>query len=263
MDLGLNGKSVIVTAASKGLGKASALEFAREGAHVLISSRNEEALKDTVEEITQETGNTNIDYAVCDMKNADDIQNLVEKAVSWNGTVDVLVNNAGGPPAGRFLDMTDDEWYHSFELNVLSFVRTIRAAVPYMQKQKRGAIVNLASSSIYQSLDNLVLSNTMRPGIVGLSKTLAQELGEDNILINTVGPGTIKTDRILELKQIVADKKDIPVNQVIEADEKSIPMKRYGKPEEFAKAIVFLGSGANTYITGQTLVVDGGAVKAL
>ncbi|RKQ35638.1 SDR family oxidoreductase [Oceanobacillus halophilus] len=263
MDLELNGKSVIVTAASKGLGKASAMEFAKEGAHVLISSRNEDALKSTVDELKQVTGNFNVDYTVCDMKNEDDIKELVDKAVSWNGTVDVLVNNAGGPPAGSFLDMTDDDWYHAFELNLLSFVRTIRAVVPYMQKQKRGTIVNLASSSIYQSLDNLVLSNTMRPGIVGLSKTLAQELGQDNILINTVGPGTIKTDRILELKQMVADKQNSSIEQVIDADEETIPMKRYGKPEEFAKAIVFLASGANTYITGQTLVVDGGAVRAL
>ncbi|WP_085991292.1 SDR family oxidoreductase [Oceanobacillus senegalensis] len=257
MDLGLEGKSVIVTAASKGLGKASAMEFAREGAYVLISSRNKEQLETAVAEIKENTGNQQIDYAVCDMKNANDIQKLVEKAVSWNGTVDVLVNNAGGPPAGSFLDMTDEEWYHAFELNLLSFVRTIRAVAPYMQRQKRGAIVNLASSSIKQSIDGLVLSNTMRPGIVGLSKTLARELGEDNIVINTVGPGVIKTDRISELT------KNSGEQSISLANESEIPMGRYGEPEEFAKAIVFLASGANTYITGQTLVVEGGNVRAL
>jgi 3-oxoacyl-[acyl-carrier protein] reductase len=263
MDLGLKEKSVIVTAASKGLGKASALEFAKEGAHVLISSRSEDELKLAVEEIKRETRNEHVDYMVCDMKKAEDMERLVKKAVSWNGTVDVLVNNAGGPPAGKFLDMTDEEWYHAFELNLLSFVRMIRTVVPHMKKQKRGAIVNLASSSMYQSLDNLVLSNTMRPGVVGLSKTLARELAEDNILINTVGPGIIQTDRINELYQFAADQQGIPFKQVIEEEEKTIPMGRFGKPEEFAKAIVFLGSGANTYITGQTLVVDGGSVRAL
>ncbi|GAB3068942.1 SDR family oxidoreductase [Virgibacillus ainsalahensis] len=263
MDLELKGKSVIVTAASKGLGRAVALEFAREGAHVLISSRNEEALEGAVKAIKEETGNSNIDFAVCDMKQPKQIKQLVDKAVAWNGGVDVLINNAGGPPAGKFMDMADEDWYHAFELNLLSFVRTIREAVPYMKKQKYGHIVNLASSSIKQTLDNLVLSNTMRPGIAGLAKTLSQELGEDNILINTVGPGTIETDRIMELNQSKADIQGDTPETIKKEAQQQIPMKRYGEPHEFAKAIVFLASGANTYITGQSLIVDGGLVKAL
>lgn len=263
MELDLKGKSVIVTAASNGLGKAIATEFAREGANVLISSRTEESLQKVVREIKQETDNEQIDYVVCDMKNPNQINQLVEKAVLWNGTVDVLINNAGGPPSGSFMDMSDDDWYHAFELNLLSFVRTIRAVVPIMQKQNRGHIVNLASSSIKQSLDDLVLSNTMRPGIVGLAKTLAQELSADNILVNTVGPGTIETDRIVELNKAKAKKQHISTEIAMEKEEQTIPMKRFGQPEEFAKAIVFLASGANTYITGQSLIVDGGQVKAL
>jgi 3-oxoacyl-[acyl-carrier protein] reductase len=263
MDLHLDGKSVVVTAASKGLGKAIAMAFAKEKARVLLSSRNEKALKAAMEEIKKETGNENIDYAVCDMKNETDIKELINKAVEWNGTVDVLINNAGGPPAGSFMSMSDEDWYHAFELNLLSFVRTTRAAVPYMKKQQRGHIVNLASSSIKQSIDNLVLSNTMRPGIVGLSKTLAQELSEDNILVNTVGPGTIKTDRIQELNEVRAEKEQISVEELTRKTEESIPMRRFGRPEEFANAVVFLASGANTYITGQSLIVDGGQVKAL
>lgn len=263
MDLFLKGKSVIVTAASKGLGRAIATEFAREGAHVLIASRNEKALQETVTSIKQETSNQTVDYAVCDMKDPEAIKSLVEKAFKWNGTVDVLINNAGGPPAGKFLDMSDDDWYHAFELNLLSFIRTTREVVPFMKKQKTGHIVNVASSSIKQSLDNLVLSNTMRPGIVGLAKSLSQELGEDNILINTVGPGTIETDRISELNQRKADESGIPVDEIKANAESQVPMNRYGQPEEFARAIVFLASGANTYITGQSLIVDGGLVKAL
>ena len=263
MDLELKGKSVIITAGSKGLGRAIAKEFAKEGAHVLLSSRDEEALHLAVQEIKQETGNEQVDYTVCDMKDSEAIDRLVEKALSWNGTIDVLINNAGGPPAGSFMDMSDDDWYHAFELNLLSFVRTIRAVVPFMQKQNRGHIVNLASSSIKQSLDQLVLSNTMRPGIVGLSKTLAQELSADNILVNTVGPGTVETDRILELYKVRAEKRQVSVETIIEETENQIPMKRFGQPEEFAKAVVFLASGANTYITGQSLIIDSGQVKAL
>lgn len=263
MELELSGKSVIVTAASKGLGKAIAKEFAREGAHVLISSRNAEALRSTVAEIKRDTGNEQVDFSVCDMKDTKAIKELVTKASERNGTVDVLINNAGGPPSGSFMDMSDEDWYHSFELNLLSFVRAIRSVVPIMQKQNRGHIVNIASSSIKQSLDHLVLSNTMRPGIVGLSKTLAQELSADNILVNTVGPGTIETDRIIDLNKTKAAQKQVSLESVMEESEQQIPMKRFGQPEEFAKAVVFLASGANTYITGQSIVIDGGQVKAL
>lgn len=263
MDLQLKGKSVVVTAASKGLGRAIAAQFAREGAYVLISSRDEKALNATVREIKEETGNERVSYTVCDMKSAADIKAMVEYAAKITGSVDVLVNNAGGPPAGKFTDMSDEDWYHAFELNLLSFIRTAREVIPYMKKQGGGHIVNIASSSIKQSLNNLVLSNTIRPGIVGLAKSLAREHGEDNILVNTVGPGTIETDRIVELNRKRAKAQGKPVEQIAGEAVQQIPMKRLGEPAEFAKAIVFLGSGVNTYITGQSLIVDGGQVKAL
>ncbi|WP_226037105.1 SDR family oxidoreductase [Aquibacillus saliphilus] len=263
MELHLDGKSVIVTAASKGLGKATAIEYAKEGAHVLISSRDEQELIKTVEEIKSKTGNTKIDFAVCDVTSSEQIKEMVKKCVDINGTVDVLVNNAGGPPAGTFDQFSDQDWQRAFELNLLSFIRIIREVLPYMKKQKRGHIVNIASSSIKQSLDNLLLSNTFRPGIVGLAKSLSQELSVDNILINTVGPGTIETDRIIDLNRIQSEKSNQTFEQLHSKIEQSIPMGRLGQPEEFAKAIVFFGSGANTYITGQSLIVDGGLVKAL
>ncbi len=263
MDLGLKGKSVIVTAASKGIGRATAAEFAREGAHVLLASRSGENLKTAKAAIIKETQNEHIDYIVCDMKDPEAIEQMVAKAAELNGTVDVLINNAGGPPAGKFMDMGDEDWQHAFELNLLSFIRTTRAAVPYMQKQKQGHIVNLASSSIKQSIDNLVLSNTMRPGIVGLAKSLSQELGQDNILVNTIGPGTIETDRIQQLNEIRAEQEGVTADKLKEQAERSIPAGRYGQPEEFAKAVVFLASDANTYITGQSFVIDGGALKTL
>ncbi|HET7578331.1 MAG TPA: SDR family oxidoreductase [Bacillales bacterium] len=263
MDLGLQGKSVVVMAASKGLGRASAQQFAAEGAHVVIASRNEEELRKTQEEIRSETGNDHVAYAVCDITKPEDIQNLVGKAVELNGTVDVLINNAGGPPAGGFDNVNDEQWQKAFELNLLSFVRAVREVLPHMRKQGSGHIINFASSSIKQPIDHLILSNTFRAGIVGLAKSLSQELAKDNILINTVGPGRIATDRVAHLDGVKADKLGVSAEEVKAQSEKGIPMGRYGEPEEFAKTVVFLCSQANTYVTGQSLLVDGGMVKAL
>ncbi|MEQ6378700.1 SDR family oxidoreductase [Bacillaceae bacterium S4-13-58] len=263
MSEGFNGKTVIVTAGSKGLGKATALEFAQRGANVVVSSRNEESLQKTVEEIKMGTGNANVHYVVCDITNYDSIKNLVEKTVSLFDTVDVLINNSGGPPAGSFDSLSDEQWQKAFELNLLSFTRLIREVLPHMRKSGGGHIVNFASSSIKQTLDHLILSNTFRAGVIGLSKSLSQELSQDNILINTVGPGRIATDRVAELDQMRASQLGVSYEEVRSSTEKSIPMGRYGTPDEFAKVVVFLCSEDNTYVTGQALLVDGGLVKAL
>lgn len=263
MDLGLEGKSVIVTAASKGLGKASAKQFAAEGANVLISSRNEAQLKAAVKEIQSETGSNKISFATCDITEPEDIKRMVELAVQLHGTVDVLVNNAGGPPAGDFDQFLDQQWQKAFELNLLSFVRTIRHVLPHMRETGAGRIVNIASSSIKQPIDHLILSNTFRAGITGLSKSLSQELAADGILINTVGPGRIATGRVRHLDENRADQLNISYEQIKQSSEKAIPLGRYGNPKEFARVIVFLCSEANSYMTGQSLLVDGGMVKAL
>lgn len=263
MDLGLKGKSVIVAASSKGLGRAIAQQFAEEGAHVLISSRSEEELKQAVEEIKEKTGNKEVRYQVCDVTDAQQIKRLVATAIAWNGRVDVLINNAGGPPAGVFDDFSDEDWQRAFELNLLSFIRLIREVLPSMRESGAGRIVNVASSSVKESLDNLTLSNTFRAGIVGLSKNLSRELAKENILINTVGPGRFSTERVKHLNEILANKLGTTFEEVRKKSEKTIPMGRLGEPEEFAKVVVFLASGANTYLTGQTIVVDGGLVKAL
>jgi len=188
----------------------------------------------------------------------------VKNVAANEGGIDVLVNNAGGPPAGGFLEMEDADWQAAFEQNLLSVVRASRAAIPYMQKNTDGGrIVNVTSSSIKQAIDYLVLSNTMRPGVLGLTKSLAQEFASDQILVNTVGPGKIATNRITQLMEATAKKKGESVEDVQRAQMAEIPMGRLGKPEEFAKAVLFLGSFANTYITGQGLVVDGASVQAL
>ncbi|WP_313892534.1 SDR family oxidoreductase [Psychrobacillus sp.] len=263
MDLGLSNKRVIVTASSKGLGKATALQFAKEGAKVLISSRNEEDLKKTAEELKIASNNLEIYYAVCDVTNENDIYRLFETATAKLGGVDILVNNAGGPSPGSFAQVTDDDWYTAFEKNLLSYIRSIRLALPYMKEQNFGRIVNISSSSTKEVLDGLILSNTFRLGMVGLSKSIAREYAAHNILINTVGPGRIQTDRITELDQIIADKKNVSIEEVQENIKQTIPIGRYGDPKEFANIIAFLCSEANTYMTGQNLVVDGGALKAL
>lgn len=262
MDLGLKGKNVLVLASSKGLGKACALEFAREGANIMLTSRDEEQLSRTAEEIKAETGAT-VHYKKCDITQRNEIDELVAETVEKLGSVDVLVNNAGGPPAGLFNDFEDEHWQGAFELTLLSLVRTVRAVTPNMRRNGGGRIVNIASSSFKQPIDGLILSNTFRTAINGLSKSLSQELGKDRILINTIGPGRIGTDRIGELDQMVADKKGVTAEEVKAGMESGIPLGRYGKPEEFAKMVVFLCSGANTYITGQSLLIDGGMVKAL
>lgn len=263
MDLGLNGKSVIVTAASKGLGKASAKVFAAEGAKVLIASRDQSQLEKTVNDIRSLTANENVSFITCDIKKPAEIEQMIEYAVQLYSTVDVLVNNAGGPPAGGFDQFQDEDWQHAFELNLLSFVRTIRGVLPYMRANGSGRIVNIASSSIKQSIDNLILSNTFRAGITGLSKSLSREWASNDILINTIGPGRIATDRVRQLDETKAKKLNASYEEIKRDSEQTIPMGRYGNPDEFARVVAFLCSEANTYMTGQSLVVDGGMVKAL
>ncbi|WP_078393576.1 SDR family oxidoreductase [Shouchella patagoniensis] len=263
MDLKLTGKSVIVMAASKGLGKATAELFAHEGAKVVIASRDERELSRAVEEIKKSTNNHAVEYHVCDVTNKEEIKAVVAFAKEKHGTVDVLVNNSGGPPAGTFNQFDDEDWQKAYELNLLSYIRAIREVLPHMREQGGGHIVNFASSSIKQSLDNLLLSNTFRAGVVGLAKSLAQELSQDNILINTLGPGRIATGRVESLDRTKAERNGVTYEEIKEAEEYAIPMRRYGHPAEFARQAVFLCSGANTYVTGQALLVDGGLVKAL
>ncbi|TAA72595.1 SDR family oxidoreductase [Planococcus salinarum] len=263
MDLGLKDKVVAVMASSKGLGKATAMEFAKEGAIVFISSRSEEKLQQTAEDIKKESGNDQVFYKSCDMTSDQDISKFFSFVAEKAGRVDVLINNTGGPKAGGFDGVTDEDWYQAFDQNLLSYIRASRAVLPYMKEQQFGRIINVSSSSTKEVLDGLILSNTFRAGMVGFAKTLAREVAEDNILVNTVGPGKIATDRVAELNQVAADKQNLTVEQVVENTEKQIPRGRMGQPEEFAKILVFLASSANSYMTGQSLVVDGGLLKAL
>ena len=261
MDVELKGKTALVFAASQGLGKAIAARLAEEGANVMIASRSEEKLAQVAEEISY-LGSGQVLHKTADVTKTQDIQDVIQYTVDTFGTIDILINNTGGPKAGNFLSLTDDDWKHAFELNLLSYIRIIREVVPVMKKSG-GRIVNIASSSIKEPIAGLILSNTFRTGIVGLTKTLASELAEDGILINTVAPGRIATDRVKELDTIRAEKLGVDVSEIEEEMRNQIPLKRYGQPEEFAKAVAFLVSGANSYMTGQSFLIDGGMVKSI
>lgn len=263
MDLQLKDKIVLVTASSKGLGKATALEFAKEGATVIVSSRNQDTLNQTVAEIKQISNNSQVYAKTCDMSSVEDIDLLFTYVTSQFGGVDILINNTGGPTAGGFNDVSDNDWMAAFEKNLLSYIRTTRATLPHMQKNGFGRIINISSSSTKEVIDGLILSNTFRSGMVGLTKSLAREYAKHNILVNTIGPGRIATDRVAELDAIAADRLSISIEEMVKRSESLIPYGRYGQPEEFAKVVLFLASPANTYMTGQSLVIDGGMLKAL
>lgn len=260
MNLGLTDKSVIVCASSAGLGRATALEFAREGANVMFCGRREAQLHQAVSEVARETGRE-AKYTVADLTQAADIERLIEATVSQFGGIFTLVNNGGGPPAGSFDQLDDRAWQKAFELNLLSYVRCIRAALPFLRRGG-GRIVNFTSSSVKSPIEGLILSNTFRTGVLGLSKTLASELGREGVLVNVLGPGRVQTDRINEIDVLRAQKAGVSVQEVRADTCKIIPLGRYGTPEELARVAVFLGSPANTYVTGQALLVDGGLVKA-
>ncbi|MDF0725433.1 SDR family oxidoreductase [Cytobacillus sp. S13-E01] len=261
MDLQLNGKTALVIASSQGLGKAIAKQLVEEGTNVMLTSRNAEKLESVQQELLQ-IGKGKVSFFQADITKLEDIKNVVDKTVVEFGGIDVLVNNAGGPQAGTFDSLSDEQWQQAFELNLLSYIRVIRETLPYLRKQG-GKIVNIASSSIKEPIPGLLLSNTFRLGIVGLTKTLASELGPDNILINTVAPGRIATDRVAFLDQVNADKQGVTKADIEVKMKQNIPLGRYGEPEEFAKVVTFFLSGANTYMTGNSYLVDGGMVKSI
>ncbi|AWB46305.1 3-oxoacyl-ACP reductase [Paenibacillus sp. CAA11] len=261
MDMGLQGKKALVIASSRGLGKAIAGQLAAEGADVMLSSRSGDKLQEVQAEL-QQLGAGTIHYYPADITSKEEIDALVKHTGETFGKIDILVNNAGGPPSASFEELDDEAWQKAFELNLLSYVRLTRAVLPYM-KGLGGRIVNLASISVKQPIPGLILSNTFRMGIVGLTKTLSRELAPYSILVNTIAPGKIETDRIAELNQSRAEKSGQSVESISEQEQSKIPLGRYGTPEEFARAALFLLSGANTYITGTTLVVDGGLIEAI
>jgi 3-oxoacyl-[acyl-carrier protein] reductase len=266
MDLGLAGKSVLVAAASKGLGRASAELFAAEGAKVAICSRSEAAITRAAEEIGRTTGSRTILPVTADVSTLEGCETFVQTALAAYAAIDVLVVNAGGPPPGRFDDLDDPAWRKAFDLTLMSAVRLTRLVLPQMRKQKNGSIVYSTSTSVRQPTQylNLILSNALRASVHGMLKTLSSDLAKEGIRVNAVQPGRIMTDRIIELDTDNAKRQGTTPEAIRKRYEDTIiPMGRYGRPEEFAAAIVFIASPRASYITGVSLQVDGGMLQSM
>ena len=262
MDFGLKGKRALVLAASRGLGYASALGLAREGCKLVICSRDQARIEAAADAIRKETG-ADVKALVADVSSASEAKRLVDAAVSAYGGLEIVVHNAGGPPAGETLQMTEEQWQKAFEQNLLSFTRIVGAAAPEMKKAGYGRVLTIASASIKQPIPNLALSNALRAGVWGIAKTLSRELAPQGILVNVIAPGRIDTERIAELDQANAQKSGKSVEDVRKASIGGIPLGRLGRPEELANLVVFLASQAGSYITGQAITVDGAAGTAL
>ena len=257
MDLKLTNKVAIVLAASKGLGKAIALALAAEGAKVVIGSRDQAELDKAAAEIEQITGNAVVAIAV-DVSDGEQVKGFIAQVADSFGRIDILLNNGGGPPFDKFENFDEDAWQKAFELTLLSFARTSRLVLPHMKKTGSGRIINIISGSVKSVLGNSVLSTSMRMGVVGMAKLMADELGPYNITVNNVAPGMILTDR---LKHTLP--KDADPEVALKEKAKNIPLARIGKPEELAALVAFLASEQASYISGTTIQVDGGANRGI
>lgn len=263
MDLGLTGKVAIVAASSTGIGKSVALGLAAEGAQLALCARRAEPLAETAAEIRELHPSVQLIQVVCDLTHAAAISRLVATTMERFGTVEILFTNAGGPPAGTFEELNDDQWEASFQLTLMSAVRLIREVTPHMKRQHWGRIINLTSISVKQPVAGLILSNSLRSAVVGMAKTLSQELAADNILVNNVCPGYARTDRLAELAEKQAALRDTTPDAIFEEWGREIPLRRVAEPEEIANLVVFLASEKSSYITGATIQVDGGWIKAM
>lgn len=261
MNFGLKGKRALVLASSSGLGFASAKALAAEGAMVAVCSREQARADEAAKKLKIATDASVFAYEV-DVAKADSLEGLFNKVPTELGGLDVLICNAGGPPPGGFSALDEAKWDFAYQLTLQSVVRSVRHALPHLKKNG-GSILVIGSSSMKQPIPNLMLSNVFRPAIQGLCKTLASELAPDGIRVNCISPGRVATERIDQLDKAKAEKLDMSVEEIKKQSLASIPMGRLGDPEEFGKVAAFLSSDAASYITGSTLFVDGGSVKAL
>ena len=259
MDTGLHGRRALVTAASRGLGFATARALAAEGCRVVISSSDEKRIQAAAQTLRDE--GQDVVARAADVSQADQCRDLVEWATTTLGGLDVLVNNTRGPTFGTVADLDDRAWTDAFNLVLMSAVRMTRASLPALRRA-RGAIVNLTSIAAHQPVDYLVLSNALRPAVVAMGKTLAKEAAPE-VRVNSILTGRFETDRIVEENRHQATTLGVDVGEVRARSIRTIPLGRYGRPEELAAAVVFLAGEASSFITGATLAVDGGEYRGL
>jgi 3-oxoacyl-[acyl-carrier protein] reductase len=262
MDLALHDKVAIVGGASKGLGRACAEVLAREGARVAICSRTQADLEQAAREIRDTTG-ANVLVCAGDLDNYDTIRHLVASTVDHFGRLDIMVNNSGGPPLARAHNATEEQWATAVQRSLLFFARMSREAIPHLKRQGGGRIINILASTVYQPIPNLALSGVTRMGVVAFAKSLADEVGRDGILINNVCPGSILSERMLSNVTARAKELGISVDEALAQRAAETAVGRIGEPRELAYLVAFLASGKSSYITGTTILVDGGLVRSV
>lgn len=262
MELGLKGRGVIVAASSEGIGRATAEAFAREGAQVAMCARTEKTLREAAGQIRRETG-AEVLAEPLDVTDAAAVQRFTESVAKQFGRIDVCVTNAGGPPAKDFLSVSADEWRKAADTNFMSVVHFARAVIPYMQRHRWGRIITITSVTVKQPVEALVMSNAVRAAVVGLVKSLSNEFGKDGILVNNVAPGYTATERLKELAGVRALAAGTSPQKIYEQWAADAPLKRLGEPREIADVIVWLASERASYITGQTILADGGVYRGL
>ncbi len=261
MDLKLKNKTALVVAASSGIGKATAEELIKEGCKVAICSSNKENLLRAVDDIKLKY-NVEPLWNVCDINNLQDIEKTVQTFNEKFGSIEILVNNCGGPVPGFFEDLNDNNWEHAYGQVLMSTIRFTRLVLPGMKKINWGRIINITSLSVKQPIDNLILSNSLRSAVTAFAKTLSSQVGKYNITINNVAPGYTLTPRINELAKTRAELAKTTPEKILESMAAEVPMKRLAQPEEVASLIAYLASEQAGYINGQTIAVDGGVIKS-
>lgn len=263
MDLELKDKVVLVAASSKGLGLGIAMQAAREGAVVAMGSRNAQNLRNAKDSILKKVKDARVHTHELEVADASSVKAWIKDTLDELGTVDALVVNGGGPPAGRFDDMDDASWKDGFENTLMSAVRLIRAVLPEMRRKGSGSILTVTSSSVKEPIDNLLLSNVYRSGVTSLVKSLSMQEAQHGIRLNNLVPGFFDTERLRTLNQRISEESGRGLDQVRNSHFDQIPMGRYGDPDEFGKAAVFLLSEAASYVTGETFVIDGGKMRTV